>query len=277
MACEQPMEMLRMQIQNKRRVIAMILNLKRGLSFLLVLGMGFLCTGCMKEEPVELDAFKNMKIHYSGWNHSGKAEVENKIQYTGNDETIIDFIDSISYKIQPNKNLSNGDSITVKVVYTKDLYKLANVEFKSEQKKFKVHGLEENEREVITNTETVESEDGNEEKKTTQSYVYDGVEIPASWNLTEEEKQQYIAYMKGIQNDTQMDESGVQENWMQGESEQVTKRKDADFLVKDYLDNAVSCYEDAFAYGNTSSQKFKIEPIIEKEQMIGYRCIFKEE
>lgn len=254
----------------------MVSILKRGIGFLFVIGIGFLCTGCTKEEPVELDAFKNMEIHYSGWNHSGKAEVENTIQYTGNDETILDFIDSISYKIQPNSKLSNGDTITVKVVYTKDLYKLANVRFKTENKEFKVEGLEENDREVITNTETVENEDGEEEKKTTQSYIYDGVEIPVSWNLTEEEKQQYIAYIKGIQNNTQIEEPGVQENWMQGESEQVTKRKDADFFIKDYLDNAVSCYEDAFAYGNTSSQQFKIEAIIEKEKTIGYRCIFKE-
>ena len=59
--------------------------------------------------------------------------------------------------------------------------------------------------------------------------------------------------------------------WFQGESETVTHRDDADFLVKDYLDNAISCYQDAYNYGATSSQRFKIDPIVENDKMVGYR------
>lgn len=236
----------------------------------------FFLMGCSHGDPIELDPFKNMKIEYTGWNGSGKANVENTIDYTGNNESVKKFIDSISYKITPNKDLTNGDTITVELKYTKDAYKLANVSLTKEKKKFRVEGLLSGEHEVITKKEKV-VQDGEEKEKVSQSYVYDGVEIPAEWNLTEEEKQKYIAYVQGSNQSDSSEDPGAEQSWFQGESEQVTHREDADFLTKDYLDNAISCYKDAYNYGATSSQRFKIDPIMKDDKMIGYRCIFEKE
>ena len=236
----------------------------------------FCLTGCTRGDPIELDPFKNMEIEYTGWNGSGKAKVENTIDYTGNNESIKKFIDSISYKITPNKDLTNGDTITVELKYTKDAYKLANVTLKKEKKEFRVQGLLNGEHEVVTKKEMFE-QNGEEKEKFSQSYVYDGVEIPAEWNLTEEEKQKYIAYIQGNSQNNSLEDPGAEQQWFQGESETVTHRDDADFLVKDYLDNAISCYQDAYNYGATSSQRFKIDPIVENDKMVGYRCVFAED
>ena len=250
---------------------------KRWLRFLFPLAcLSLLLAGCSYGNPVKLDPFENMEIEYTGWNGSGKAKVENKIDYTGNNEAVKKFIDSISYKISPNEDLMNGDMITVELKYTKDALKLANVQLTEEKKEFRVQGLLSGEHEVVTKKEMFE-QNGEEKEKFSQSYVYDGVEIPAEWNLTEEEKQKYIAYVQGNSQDDSLKDPGAEQQWFQGESETVTHRDDADFLVKDYLDNAISCYQDAYNYGATSSQRFKIDPIVENDKMVGYRCVFAED
>lgn len=235
----------------------------------------FLFTGCSKD-PIELDAFENMKILYSGWNSKGKATVDNEISYAGKDETVQKLIEEIDYKIKPNKGLSNGDTITVTLVYDTDLQKRANVTFKEEEKTFNVHGLNDENRKITTHKSIEKDEDGNEHEVYSQTVEIDGVEIPTAWGLSEEEMQSYVAYIKSLENSEFSEEEAITVDvWMQGESETTTNRKSADFLTKDYLDNGITTYNEAYKYGIESSQKFKIEPIMKNGKTTGYRCIFE--
>ena len=46
-------------------------------------------------------------------------------------------------------------------------------------------------------------------------------------------------------------------------------------LTKEYANNSSVAFKRANEYGFTSSQEFKVQPIIEKDETIGYECIFK--
>lgn len=234
-------------------------------------------TGCEQKKTIELDPFDNLKIEFKGFNGRGTATIEeNIIEYSGNDETVERLIDSVRYDISPNKGLKNGDTVTVTVRYKKDLKNLSKASFTREEKTYKVKGLREEEKEVITNEETYTTKDGEEKQGYTQSYDVGGVKIPSDWNLTDEEISQYLDYLEEAQNSGDVPEQGAQIGWIQGESDENTNRKSADFLCKDYLNNSITTYNDAYRYGIESSQQFKIEPILENEETVGYRCVFKE-
>ena len=236
----------------------------------------FLITGCMHKDPIELDPFEHIQIEYDGWNGQATASATTEIDYAGNNETVLKLIDSLTFRISPNKNLTNGNKIDVKVRYTQELCDLANVEFAEEEKEYTVSGLIDRNQKVVYKDKIVTDDDGEEHQQTEEYKVINGVEIPSSWNLSEAEERKYIEYVKGLEDDTEKEETGVKSNWTQGESEKVTHRKDSSFYNEDYLDNAVTCYQEVYKYGIESSQKFKIEPIIKKEKTIGYKCIFKE-
>ena len=54
-----------------------------------------------------------------------------------------------------------------------------------------------------------------------------------------------------------------------------TKKENKEFLTKDYANNSTVAFKRANEYGLTSSQEFKVQPIIKKDKTIGYECIFK--
>ena len=239
----------------------------------------FFMTACQKKEPVELKPFENIKIKETGWNGSGKIEVtSHKIHYTGNDESIKKLIHSLQYTAKNNKELKNGDKVTVKLVYDSDLFKLANVKFNKTEYTYKVHSLQDDTRTVKTITnEKKDPVTGKNVDVAEQIITVDGIEIPASWNLSDEEIQEYVSYMKGAENSENVpEEKGVDVIWSQGESDVKTNRKNSKYYTKDYNNNDVECYQAAYSYGQTSSQQFKIKPVFQDDKSIGYECIFKE-
>ena len=66
----------------------------------------------------------------------------------------------------------------------------------------------------------------------------------------------------------------VQFEWQQGTG--IETKENADFFIKDYMNIGTFAYEYANNYGMTSNQEFKIVPLVEKEETIGYSCIFKD-
>lgn len=243
----------------------------------------FLCffcmTGCQKKEPIELKPFENIEIKTIGWNKKAKVEViRNKVHYTGNDETVQKLIRSLSYSVKDNKNLKNGDKVTINLVYDKNLVELANVKFDRTEYTYKVHGLNNDNRSVKTITKNQKDANTGENIDVAEQIItIDGVEIPASWNLSEEEIQDYVSYMKGMENTGDApDETGIKDEWIQGDSDVKTNRKNAKYFTKDYNNNDVDCYQAAYNYGQSSSQLYKVIPIIKDDKSIGYECIFKE-
>lgn len=243
----------------------------------------FLCLfcmiGCQKKEPIELMPFENVEIKTTGWNKKAKVViVSHKVHYTGNDETVQKLIHSLSYSVKDNKNLKNGDRVTINLIYDKKLAELANVKFDKTEYTYKVHGLSNDNRSVKTITKNKKDANTGENVDVAEQIItIDGVEIPASWNLSEEEIQDYVSYMKGMEDtDNTPDETGVKDDWIQGDSDVKTNRKNAKYYTKDYNNNDVNCYQAAYNYGQSSSQLYKVIPVIKDDKSVGYECIFKE-
>ena len=216
----------------------------------------FLCffcmTGCQKKEPIELKPFENIEIKTAGWNKKAKVEVvSHKVHYTGNDETVQKLICSLTYSVEDNKNLKNGDKVTIKLIYDNNLAELANVKFDRTEYTYKVHGLNNDNRSVKTITKNQKDANTGENVDVAEQIItIDGVEIPASWNLSEEEIQDYVSYMKGMEDtDNTPDETGVKDDWIQGDSDVKTNRKNAKYYTKDYNNNDVNCYQAGVNYG----------------------------
>lgn len=248
---------------------------KRSLIIVIILALGII-TGCRKEEKTILDAFENMEVSYVGWNKNATAKINNKIYYTGKNESIKKFIKEIDYSIKPSDGLKNGDKIEIQLQYIESNKEMNNIEFKKEKKTFIVKGLHENTSKVVTNENTYIDDDGNEKKYYTQDIVIGDVKIPAGWNLTPEETQAYLDYLRTVKDDENAPKTSIKSEWIQGNSEKNTHRKKAKFLTKDYVDNSMTAYNEAYKYGMESSQLFKIVPIIKDGVNIGYDCIFKE-
>lgn len=221
-------------------------------------------------EPVELDVFKNIEIVYNGFDGDGYAEVSaNEIKYNGNNQKIIDFIDNISYTISPNEKLKNYDEIIVKVNADKAVLKEANIQLRAYSRRYQVRGLPKTEQKG--NVAFPENNNPPKEIETNAS-----TEIPSEWNLSEEEKKAYLAYLKQIEENGngEISSSGAEFEWQIGTGS-LTK-ENAEFFSVDYMDNAALTYQIANNYGIETCQKYRIIPILEEEKTIGYSCIFQE-
>ncbi len=240
-----------------------------------------LCGCSSKQEEITINPFENIKITQHGWNGSGYISVKKgTISYDGNDETIKKLIKSIDYKINNNSKLSNGDKVKITFSCNSDYKELSDVKFKKKSYIYTISDLQDDNRTIRNDERVVVNEDTGESKTVyTETMIVDGVEIPMDWNLSDDEIQDYVAYIKSMNSDevTEESEVKVKQNWTKGTSKKKTYRKKSNFYFTDYNNNSSECYQAAYEYGNGSSQKYKIEPILEEEKTIGYKCIFKGE
>ena len=89
-----------------------------------------------------IDVFTHMQVIYEGYNGEGRAEVdEYSIDYDMTDENLGQFVDNITFNIENNGKLSNGDQVTVKAIYSKETAKQLKVVLKEETQIFEVSGL----------------------------------------------------------------------------------------------------------------------------------------
>lgn len=247
--------------------------MKKKVIMLFVAILPFFITAC-KSKPIEIDATKHLVVKFEGFNGEATAKIEsNEIEYNQTNETIKKIIETFQYEITPSQGLENGDVVTISIVYDKALEDRANVKLLNLEKEFTVDGLFGEERKQVIKNEV--KEDGKESLKS--YHVIDGIEIPSEWKMTEEEKQAYVTYMKGLQNQSSSleEETGGSEIWKQGTSDKETKRKSTSFMIKDYKDS-ITAFDEAEDFGKYSSQQYKIEQIFEDEILVGYKCVFKD-
>ena len=89
-----------------------------------------------------IDAFMNVTVSFDGYNTEGEARVENAgIDYDMTNDDLAQFVGGISFEVENNGTLSNGDKVTVKAVYSKETAKQLKVVLKEETKQFDVSGL----------------------------------------------------------------------------------------------------------------------------------------
>ena len=229
---------------------------------------------------VAYDLTENLEISVSGWNGAGSAEVSsNKIAYDEEDEAMQRFVESLDYVIDPADGLSNGDTVTVRVRYNDEYRRLANLTIANDFKEFVVSGLDGEDIVSYSEDHFVVDGEGNIRNDWQSVEVIDGIEIPSSWGLSDEEKELYVQYQKIVNGDTEKDtaenEDAAAVGWMQGESESTTNRQTSSFWFSDYNDDSIKTYDAAYIYGNTSSQRYRISPIMIDGEHKGYRTIFE--
>lgn len=115
-----------------------------------------LLTGCGKRK---IDVTENLQLSFEGYNGFGKAELQNAYEWESEalEEAGIENIDgfddfgnalniemAVSYEVEPNANLSNGDTVTVKVVIDETALEKYDFELVAgEEKTFTVENLPE--------------------------------------------------------------------------------------------------------------------------------------
>lgn len=231
-----------------------------------------------------LDPLSDLQVDFIGENGKGHALITPPdIPYGGDDEAVLRLIEGIHYTVEPNSNLVNGQTVTAKIVVNENVKKLANVKWKNDTRKFQVKDLVSDQKEVITrpsqSSESKEDSDSSvleDIQGTEEFFVVEGIEIPTSWNLTDEEIQAYVNYMHSA-NDSQAPADRTQDEWIQGTAEAKTNRKNAKYYTKDYLENLTTTYKQAYSFGIESSQRFKVVPIVEDNNTVGYECIFEDQ
>lgn len=89
-----------------------------------------------------IDAFANMTVSYDGYDGAGEAYInESDIDYDMTNAQLAQFVGDISFDIENNGELSNGDKVTVTAIYSKETAKQLKVVLKEESKQFDVSGL----------------------------------------------------------------------------------------------------------------------------------------
>ena len=88
---------------------------------------------------IEVDMTKNVKITYDG--EQGRAHAHAKCAMTDLNQRLQSFYDSIEYEIEPNGNLSNGDTILIKAHYDESLAQEYHYDPIHLEKEFTVKGL----------------------------------------------------------------------------------------------------------------------------------------
>lgn len=90
-------------------------------------------------KTVEIDIMKNIKLIYTGENGNASVTVENKTEDLN--QRIQEFIESVTYQVSPNTNLSNGDTIHVIASYDEELASTYHYLPINTEKEFIVQGL----------------------------------------------------------------------------------------------------------------------------------------
>lgn len=90
----------------------------------------------------EIDLFTSVKITCSGNNGEGYAQVtEPDIEYDKEDFAMSQFVKGVTYSIEHNGELSNGDKVSVKAVYSEERADDLKLDIKRDTKEFSVSGL----------------------------------------------------------------------------------------------------------------------------------------
>lgn len=88
---------------------------------------------------IPIDLTKNVALIYSGENGQAKVEAVNTAEDLN--QRIQEFYDSISYTVEPDKNLSNGEEITISASYDESLSQQYHFQPKNQERVMVVSGL----------------------------------------------------------------------------------------------------------------------------------------
>ncbi|WP_294561487.1 hypothetical protein [uncultured Traorella sp.] len=94
----------------------------------------------LKKTPIDLTS--SCELTYSGVSGEGYANVSCNVDYDQNNPNFVTFVNGVSYEVENNGSLSNGDTIVLKAIYSEETAKGSKIEVVNPQKEFTVEGLE---------------------------------------------------------------------------------------------------------------------------------------
>ena len=154
--------------EKERKLPNKIKTYKRiqGVIGIIILGLGLYFYFAFFNKT-EIDLSKNMEVSFGDQftvNGNGSFSIRNNdIDYDANEPQIQSFLDTLSYDYSPKNNLKNGDEVTVRVNYSKEIAKKLKLKVVGGTRKFIVEGLVEfsegsRDHQVQTDLEVVQAE-----------------------------------------------------------------------------------------------------------------------
>ncbi len=196
----------------------------------------------------EVDLSKNIIMQFSGTNGEGRAKVQsNNLDLDMNDENNRKFVETLVYKIDPPQELWNGTEIKVTVSYSTSLSEMAHLKPIEPESYFRVKGL--------------------------KAPVFTENEIPESMKEKEQDRELYQKYIEELpMEDDQADLGSI---WIAGEYPDAETKQSKEFLFEDYSAYKNDAFDQAKEYGRTSSQEYRVAPVMEGEIQKGWKTVFK--
>lgn len=89
---------------------------------------------------VEVDITKNIRVHYTGEN--GMASVEVEMDKDDLNQRMQEFLDTVTFEVLPNHDLSNGEVITINASYDEELAQRYHYQVINTTREVTVEGLQ---------------------------------------------------------------------------------------------------------------------------------------
>lgn len=213
-------------------------------------GLGYIGYKTINPSPIEIDPLGEISIEVSGYNGDGKAKINTDNTPYPSKRYIKKFYETISYVVSPNKELKNGDKVTVTIKYDESYASRKNITIKRKSRTFKISSLKK----------------GYEE--------YKGVKVPLGLSKEEKEKLYQSGMASKVSDENKNPEDTKDDGVYISEDELVYKGQLDTETHK--ANQTFDYYNDAYNYGLQSSQSFKIETIV-NDGVTKFECEFVNE
>lgn len=205
-----------------------------------------------RDTLLEVDLTENIVMEYSGENGSGLAKVKsNDLGLDPSNENYQKFSESLSYAVDPSKDLWNGNEVHVSVSYNEGYCQAAGLKPINPEAVFMVEGLQTPKLSSDTVPPAMQDEEGQDVFK---------------------------AYMDAIEKTPEdAPEADLSGMWITGQNSEAPKKDSKVFLFEDYNAYSSDAFDQAKEYGRTSSQNYRVQPVMDGDSQIGWKTVFSDE
>ncbi len=205
-----------------------------------------------RDTLIEVDLTEHIIMEYSGENGNGVAKIKsNDLGLDLSNENYQKFSESMSYTIDPDTNLWNGNDIHITVSYNEGYCRAAGLKPINAETVFMVEGLQ---------TPKLSSDN-----------------IPPAMQ-DEEGQEVFKAYMDAVENTPEdAPEADLSGLWISGQDSEAPKKESKSFLFEDYTEYSNDAFDQAKEYGRTSSQNYRVQPVMNGDLQVGWKTVFQDE
>lgn len=199
-------------------------------------------------ERQRADLTSGITVTFKGVNGQGIARIDsNDVAMQRNDSRTKKFLNSLTYKVEPDSDLSNGDKVKVIVGYSEEKAKSANIEPLETERIFTVSGLEKSAKQKAEESGQDEAQleemlksildekqkeaqgksDKSNKGDSGQEKDENGLALNGEYELIEKDGKEYIQYKQEPEADqiTIRQEDGTEKVYTKEEAERAIQKK----------------------------------------------------